>query len=118
MNWTSGPTVGGGELSGAGEFTQDVNPFDPTLGEGAALAVYYSDHDDPLVALLPELPPTQMWNTDHTVAEMEWELDWPSFSFRAYSPLFMDMGGDLQLLVFGYDEDYNEAVLSAAGIGR
>ena len=117
VNWTSPPTVGAGALEGAGEFTQDVNPFDPTLGEGAALAVYYADHDDPLVVLLPELPPTQMWNTDHTVAEMEWELDWPSFTFRAYSPLFMDMGGDLQLLVFGYDADYNEAVLSAAGIG-
>ena len=118
VNWTSPPTVGAGALEGAGEFTQDVTPFDPTLGEGAALAVYFADHDDPLVVLLPELPPTQMWNTDHTVAEMEWELDWPSFSFRAYSPLFMDMGGDLQLLVFGYDENYNEAVLSAAGIGR
>ena len=117
VNWTSPPTVGAGALEGAGEFTQDVNPFDPTLGEGAALAVYYSDHEDPLVVLLPELPPTQMWNTDHTVAEMEWELDWPAFSFRAYSPLFMDMGGDLQLLVFGYDADYNEAVLSAAGVG-
>ena len=117
VNWTSPPTVGAGALEGAGEFTQDVNPFDPTLGEGAALAVYFSNHDDPLVVLLPELPPTQMWNTDHTVAEMEWELDWPSFSFRAYSPLFMDMGGDLELLVFGYDADYNEAVLSAAGIG-
>ena len=105
VNWTSPPTVGAGALEGAGEFTQDVNPFDPTLGEGAALAVYFSGHDDPLVVLLPELPPTQMWNTDHTVAEMEWELDWPSFTFTAYSPLFMDMGGDLELLVFGYDKD-------------
>ena len=119
INWTSPPTVGGGELSGEGRV--DGRRDSPISDHGARAppsAVYFAGHEEPLVVLLPDLGPSQTWDTDQTVAEMDYELNNTSFKFRAYSPLFMDMGGDLELLAFGFDADYNEAVLSVVGVGN
>ena len=117
VDWTTPPTVGMGELSGAGQIAQGTDLFEPMIGDGAAFAVYYPDHDEPLAVLLPDLGPMELWNTNHTVADMEWEREATSFTFRAYSPLFMDAGGELELHVFGYDANDNAALLSVTKIG-
>ena len=119
VTWTTAPHFADGALSGAGELPPGVMLFDPLQGQGAPFSVYFADHDEPMVVLLPDLGPTQMWNTDLTVAEMEFELSGTSFSFRAYSPLFMDSaGGDLELRVFGFDSNGSIALLAVATIGE
>ena len=92
--------------------------FDPMSG-GAPFSVRVAGDDEPLVVLLPDLGPTQTWNTDLTVAEMEYELSETSFSFTAYSPLFMDVsGGDLEFRVFGWDVNGSIALLAVTTIAE
>ena len=88
------------------------------LGEGAALAVYHVNYDsDPMIVLLPSLGPTMIWETDHTVAEMDYEVDGRNFTFRAYSPLFFDgNAADIKLRIYGYDENNNPSLLAISDI--
>ncbi len=118
VTWTTAPHIADGALSGAGELPQGVMLFDPMSG-GAPFSVRVVGHDEPLVVLLPDLGPMQTWNTDLTVAEMEFELSGTSFSFTAYSPLFMDVsGGDLEFRVYGFDVNGSIALLAVAEIGE
>ena len=106
VNWTSEPAIEGSALSTHGVLDHGYTLFNPMVdGEGAGFIVYYKGNPEPLALLLPDLGPTHIWETDHTVATMEHEFEGESlFSFTAYSPLFMDVGpGDLELRVFGYD---------------
>ncbi len=106
VNWTSEPVIEGSALSTHGVLDHGYTLFNPMVdGEGASFIVYYKGNPEPLALLLPDLGPTHIWETDHTVATMEHEFEGESlFSFTAYSPLFMDVGpGDLELRVFGYD---------------
>ena len=82
-------------------------------GEGVAFVVYFKGVKEPLLLLLPDPGPTRVWETGHTVASMEHESEGTSFEFRAYSPLFMDVGpSDLDLRVFGFDAGGAEALLA------
>ncbi len=118
VTWTSGPTLGLGELYGEGTLDIDAVLFSPMLGEGAALAVYHVNYDsDPMIVLLPSLGPTMIWETDHTVAEMDYEVDGRNFTFRAYSPLFFDgNAADIKLRVYGFDQNHNPSLLAISDI--
>ena len=118
VTWTSGPTLGLGELYGEGTLDIDAVLFSPMLGEGAALAVYHVNYDsDPMIVLLPSLGPTMIWETDHTVAEMDYEIDGRNFTFRAYSPLFFDgNAADIKLRIYGYDENHTPSLLAISNI--
>ena len=118
VTWTTTPHIADGALLGAGELPQGVMLFDPMSG-GAPFSVRVAGDDEPLVVLLPDLGPTQTWNTDLTVAVMEYELSGTSFSFTAYSPLFMDVsGGDLEFRVFGWDVNGSIALLAVTTIAE
>ena len=115
ITWTTPPTLAPGELSGEGTAEGGAYLFNPQFEEadGAAFEVYYEGHEEPLVVLLPDLGPMEIWNTFETVATMEWEMEGGKFSFRAYSPLFMDADPSaLELRVYGYDGDGNAALLA------
>ncbi len=118
VSWTSGPAISPGELSGEGTLDGDALLFNPNFGEGAGLAVYHVNYDDePMLVLLPSLGPTMIWDTDLTVAEMDYESEGQSFSFRAYSPLLFDADpSDLKLRVFGFDDDGTPALLAVSDI--
>ncbi len=118
ITWNAGPAIIDGALEAEGVLAQGATLFDPIVdGEGAGFIVYYKVNPEPLALLLPDLGPTQIWETDHTVAEMEHEVEGSSFSFTAYSPLFMDVGpGDLELRAFGYDGSGNDAVLAVSPV--
>ena len=59
-----------------------------------------------------------VWDSEHTIAPMEHEFEGSSFTIRAYSPLFMDVGpGDLVIRVFGMDGDGNDELLAVAPVG-
>ena len=117
VTWTKQPTLSPGELSGEGVIEDGANVFIPDFGEGAPFLLFYKGHSEPLVALLPDLGPMLMWQTDLTVAPMDWEMNDGKFSFRAYSPLFMDSDPSaLELRVYGYDGDYNPALLAVSDI--
>ncbi len=118
VTWTSGPTLGLGELYGEGTLDIDAVLFDPNVGDGAALAVYHVNYDsDPMIVLLPSLGPTMIWETDHTVAEMDYEVDGRNFTFRAYSPLFFDgNAADIKLRIYGYDQNHNPSLLAISDI--
>ncbi len=93
--------------------------FNPMAdGEGAGFILYHKNvPDEPLLVLLPDLGPMYIWDTDHTVADMEHEFEFSTFTFTAYSPLFFDTGpGDLELRVFGYDANGADALLSVATV--
>ena len=95
VTWSVEPTISPGALEAAGTLSGGAMLFDPTVdGEGASFAVYYKDHNEPMVLLLPNLGPMYIWDTNHTVAEMDYEFEGSSFTIRAYSPLFMDVGPD------------------------
>ena len=120
--WTSGPTIGGGALEASGRLEQGATLFAPEAEDGGyAFAVHYKDMeglDEPLAVLLPDRGAMFIWDTDHTVAEMDYELEGTEFSFRAYSPLFMDTGaGDLVLHTYGYDAENEPALLDVHPIG-
>lgn len=118
VQWTVGPTVGGGELVAEGVLTQDAVIFNPTVdGEGSGFSVFYKGHEEAMVELLPDLGPMFVWDTFQTVAETEMEIEGLNFSIRAYSPLFMDVGpGDLELRVYGYLPSGEDALLSVQDI--
>lgn len=119
ITWTTPPTIAPGEISGEGTAEGGANLFNPQFeeGDGAAFEVYYAGHEDPMVVLLPDLGPMEIWNTFETVATMEWEMEGGKFSFRAYSPLFMDADPSaLELRVYGYDGDGNAALLAVSEI--
>ena len=115
--WNKPPTLAPGELSAEGVIQNGGVLFEPTMDEGSAFSVYYKGHDESLVELLPDLGPMMMWLTDLTVAPTEWEVEGGKFSFRAYSPLFMDSDpSNLELRVYGYDANGDPAVLAIADI--
>ena len=117
VTWNKPPTLSMWELYAEGEIQNGGGLFDPTQGEGSAFSLYYKGHDESLVELLPDLGPMMMWLTDLTVAPTEWEVEGGKFSFRAYSPLFMDSDpSNLELRVYGYDGDGDPAVLAIADI--
>ena len=118
ITWESGPTLGLGELYGEATINDDAIPFEPMLGEGAALAVYHVNYDsEPMIVLLPSLGPTMIWETNLTVAEMDYEIDGQTFTFRAYSPLFFDGNpADIKLRVYGYDTNNTPALLAISDI--
>ena len=117
VTWTTPPTLSPGELRAEGTIRNSAVLFDPQEGDGSAFSIYYSGHDESMVELLPELDPTLMWLTDLTVAPTEVEINGAEFSFRAYSPLFMDSDpSNLELRVYGYDADGNPALLAIAKI--
>ena len=117
VTWNNPPTMSMWELYAEGVIQNGGALFDPVQGEGSAFSVYYKGHDESLVELLPDLGPMMMWLTDLTVAQTEWEVEGGKFSFRAYSPLFMDSdSSNLELRVYGYDGDGNPAILAIADI--
>ena len=118
VTWESGPTLGLGELYGEATINEDALLFSPMLGEGAALAVYHVNYDsEPMIVLLPSLGPTMIWETDLTVAEMDYEIDGQTLTFRAYSPLFFDgNASDIKLRVYGYDTNNTPALLAISDI--
>ena len=59
-----------------------------------------------------------MWDTEYTVAPMDFDEQNGQFSLRAYSPLFMDVGdGDYRLVIWGYDAAGNRIILSELPVG-
>ena len=117
VTWNKPPTLSPGELTAEGVIQSGGVLFDPTMDEGSAFSVYYKGHDESLVELLPDLGPMMMWLTDLTVAPTEWEIEGGKFSFRAYSPLFMDSDpSNLELRVYGYDANGDPAILAIADL--
>ena len=118
VQWTVPPTVGAGELVAEGVLQQGVMLFDPQNGEGSAFSVYFKGSREPMVEVLPDLGPMYIWDTDLTVATMDFELEGTSFKLRAYSPLFMDVGSPSQLefRVFGFDPSGADALLAVRDI--
>ncbi len=114
VRWTVAPAISDGALVAEGVLQGDATLFTPMLGEGSAFSVYYKGSREPLVELLPDLGPLQIWDTLHTVAPTEFELEGTSFRIRAYSPLFMDVGSpsQLELRVFGFDKSGADSLLS------
>ena len=116
-SWTAEPTIEAGALTAEGTLAQGALLFDPQGGEGYAFAVYYKGHAEPMVVLLPDLGPMFSWQTTHTIAPTDHEIEGPAFRFRAYSPLFMDVGaGDLELRLYGFDPSGAPAILAARDI--
>ena len=120
VRWTVEPVISGGELVAEGVLEKGAMIFTPMMGEGSAFSVYYKGSREPMVEVLPDLGPMQIWKTDHTVAPMSYfELEGTSFKFRANSPLFMDVGSpsELELRVFGFDDAGADSLLSVQDIG-
>ena len=119
VTWTVGPSISPGELVAEGTLKDGAILFNPMVdGEGSGFSVFYKGHDESMVELLPDLGPLSIWDTDLTVAETEMETEGANFRIRAYSPLFMDVGGsDLEIRVIGYDQAGNDAVLGVQDIG-
>ena len=118
VRWTVAPAISDGALVAEGVLQGDATLFTPMLGEGSAFSVYYKGSREPLVELLPDLGPLQIWDTLHTVAPTEFELEGTSFRIRAYSPLFMDVGSpsQLELRVFGFDKSGADSLLSVQDV--
>lgn len=118
ITWSEPPTLAPGELSGAGTVTGGGQLFLPQgEDDGAMFLVFYKGQDEPMVALLPDLGPLEQWRTDLTVAPMDFEYEAGTFSFRAYSPLFMDTDPSaLELRAYGYDSGGSPAVLDVTDI--
>ena len=118
VQWTVEPTISAGALVAEGVLHQGATLFNPQLGEGSPFSVYYKGFREPLVELLPDLGSRHVWDTSLTVAYMEFELAGTAFRLRAYSPLFMDVGGpsQLELRVFGLDPSGADALLAVRDI--
>ena len=113
--WVVEPAITSpGELVFEGRLAAGALLFDPQGGEGYAFAVFYGDHDEPMVVLLPDLGPFEQWRTDLTIAPTEHEIEAQSFRVRAYSPLFMDVGNptELHLRVYGFDASGQPGLLA------
>ncbi len=119
VTWSVEPTISFGALDAQGTLDEGVELFNPMVdGDGAGFIVYYKDLREPLALLLPDLGPMHVWESYHTIAPMEHEFEGSSFTIRAYSPLFMDVGpDDLVIRVFGYDADGADALLAVAPVG-
>ena len=118
VRWTVGPSISPGEVVAEGELEEGAVLFNPLDGEGSAFSVFYKGHTESMVELLPDLGPTQIWDTFSTVAATEIEIEGSQFRLRAYSPLFMDANpSDLELRVYGYDESGAAALLAVEDIG-
>ncbi len=113
VTWTVEPTASFGSLEAEGVLGDGATLFNPNVdGEGAGFIIYFKDFLEPMVLLLPDLGPLYIWETDETVAPTELEVEGGSFTLRAYSPLFMDVGpGDLTIRLFGYDGNGEDALL-------
>ena len=114
VTWDTQPAASAGALDAKGTLSGGASIFNPMVdGEGAGFIVYFKGNDEPFALLLPDPGPMYMWDTYHTVADMEHEFEANSFVIRAYSPLFMDIGpDDLEIRVFGFDGNGNDALLS------
>ena len=101
VTWSVEPTISAGALDAAGTLSGGAMLFNPMVdGEGAGFIVYFGDFTEPMALLLPDLGPMDIWDSEHTIAPMEHEFEGSSFTIRAYSPLFMDVGpGDLVIRV-------------------
>ena len=65
VTWSLEPTISPGALEAAGTLSGGAMLFDPTVdGEGASFAVYYKDHTEPMVLLLPNLGPMDVWDSE------------------------------------------------------
>lgn len=117
VTWTEEPRIAAGALVAAGVVEQDARLFDPIEGEGFAFELRYKTHAEPMVVLLPDLGPAATWQTNLTVAPTELEVSGSTFTLRAYSPLFMDAGGDLELRVYGYDQSGTPSLLAVRTLG-
>ena len=119
VKWTKLPVIEDGGLTAAGEVLDGARLFNPQDGEGYAFEVRYKTHEEPMVVLLPDLGPAKVWESFLTIAPTDFEISGATFSFRAYSPLLMDVGsGDLELRVYGYDKDGNPALLAILTMGE
>ena len=119
VKWTKLPAIEDGGLTAAGEVLDGARLFNPEDGEGFAFEVRYKTHEEPMVVLLPDLGPAKVWESFLTIAPTDFEISGAAFSFRAYSPLLMDVGsGDLELRVYGYDKDGNPALLAVLTMGE
>ena len=130
VDWTSEPTIEAGMLVATGTLAQDVKLFDPLNEDdrdSPAFSVYYVGHTEALLELVPNSPDGRCWETTEwkmTVTIAPTEVGTPEgagdrgFTIKASHPYFMDFGsGDLELRVWGYDADGNEALLSKVAIG-
>ena len=119
VTWNMRPAISGGALEASGILDEGVSLFNPMEDdEGAGFIVYYKGIEEPLVLLLPDLGPTQLWESYYTIAPMESEFEGSSFSLRAYSPLFMDVGpSDLEIRLFGRDANRADALLAIEPVG-
>ena len=118
IGWTVRPVIEDGALTAQGTVAKGLRLSDPMAGEPPAFMVHFGDNTEVLVVLLPDLAPTYIWDTDHTVAPMDFEQEDGQFTLRAYSPLFMDVGeGDYRLVVWGYDADGQRVILSELRVG-
>ncbi len=116
-DWTVEPVIEAGALTAEGTLEPGAILFNPMGDEGYAFAVHYKGQDEPLVVLLPDLGPLYSWDTTLTIAPTKHEIEGTAFWFRAYSPLFMDVGpGDLELRLFGFDASGEPAVLAVREI--
>ena len=118
VGWSAEPVIAGGALTMQGTVAVGMRLSQPTDGEPPAFLVHFGDNAEVLVALLPDLAPTYIWDTDHTVAPSDITQTGNSFTVRAYSPLFMDVGtGDYRLAVWGYDAAGKRIMLSSLPVG-
>ena len=114
VTWSTPPAISAGALEAAGVLNQGASLFNPMVeGDGAGFIVYYKGMQEPLLLLLPDRGPMEIWESDYTIAPMEHEFEGSSFSIRAYSPLFMDVGpSDLEIRLFGLDSGGEDALLA------
>ena len=118
VTWSTPPTISAGALEASGVLSEGASLFNPMVdGEGAGFIVYYKGMQEPLALLLPDRGPMEIWESDHTIAPMEHEFEGSSFSIRAYSPLFMDVGpSDLEIRLFGFSGNGEDALLAVEPI--
>ena len=118
VTWNTPPTISAGALEASGVLSEGASLFNPMVdGEGAGFIVYYKGMQEPLALLLPDRGPMEIWESDHTIAPMEHEFEGSSFSIRAYSPLFMDVGpSDLEIRLFGFSGNGEDALLAVEPI--
>ena len=118
IGWTVQPVIKDGVFTAQGTVAAGMRLSDPMAGEPPAFMVHYGDNTEVLLVLLPDLAPSYIWDTDHTVAPTDIEQTGNDFELRAYSPLFMDVGdGDYRLVVWGYDTGGKRVMLSVLWVG-
>ena len=116
ITWTQLPTFTQWSLDAAGQLQEGVSLVDWELEKAPAFAVYYKGHTEPLALLLPDLPAGQQWDTHQTIAPTDFDQIGTDFSIRAFSPLFGDTGGNLELHAFGYNAEGEAVTLAVIAI--